>query len=601
MERRVLVAISLSFLVLFLFQRFVMPPPAPAPQSPGATAGQTPGRQALGGTAGSTSTPPSPGAIAGEAGPIARNPLTPAAAPAVTTTPDPATSPGAEIVLGEAAEREIVVDTTTVRAVFSNRGARLLRWTLKAYRGEGGAPLELVPAGAGADAVKPFSLAVDDAAVTSRINSALYRVTLDGIGASSTIDATTQARSIAFEMSAADGLAVTKTFSFEPDGYLISFGPVVQLGQVRLNPTIHWGPGLGDEIAVAPPSSFFSPSYNTPAQAIVHMDGSVDRIASTDAASQESAFLYAGVNDQYFVSVVINEQAPVPFRIDYAPVLVPQASDPATMGKYVSYAIRYQTPQDESRIFFGPKDFESLRAIDTELVRVINFGIFSWLAVPLLGALKWVHGFIGNWGWSIVVLTILINIALFPLRHKSVVSMRKMQEIQPLMKAIQDRYAKYKVTDPERQKMNTEVMALYKAKGVNPASGCVPMLLTMPFLFAFYSMLSQAIEIRDASFIGWITDLAAPDPLFISPLIMGASMFWQQRMMPTTADPTQAKIMMFMPIMFTFMSLSFPSGLVVYWTVSNVFTIGQQYFTNYLIGSPAKPAPPAAKPAKPAK
>ena len=142
--------------------------------------------------------------------------------------------------------------------------------------------------------------------------------------------------------------------------------------------------------------------------------------------------------------------------------------------------------------------------------------MFSWLAVPLLGALKWVHGFIGNWGWSIVVLTILINLAMFPLRHKSVVSMRKMQEIQPQMKAIQDRYAKYKITDPERQKMNDEVMALYKAKGVNPASGCVPMLLTMPFLFAFYAMLSQSIEIRGAHFVGWIHDLSAPDPLYIT-------------------------------------------------------------------------------------
>ena len=135
------------------------------------------------------------------------------------------------------------------------------------------------------------------------------------------------------------------------------------------------------------------------------------------------------------------------------------------------------------------------------------------LAVPLLGALKWVQGFVGNWGWSIVVLTILINLAMFPLRHKSVVSMRKMQEIQPQMKAIQERYAKYKVTDPERQKMNTEVMELYKSKGVNPASGCVPMLLTLPFLIAFYSMLQMAIEIRGANFMGWITNLSAPDPV----------------------------------------------------------------------------------------
>jgi YidC/Oxa1 family membrane protein insertase len=157
--------------------------------------------------------------------------------------------------------------------------------------------------------------------------------------------------------------------------------------------------------------------------------------------------------------------------------------------------------------------------------------------------------------------------------------MRKMQEIQPQMKAIQERYAKYKVTDPQRQKMNEEVMALYKARGVNPASGCVPMLLTMPFLFAFYSMLSQAIEIRGADFVGWIVDLSRPDPLYITPILMGATMFWQQRITPTSADPVQQPVMMIMPIMFTFMFLAYPSGLVIYWTISNLWAIGQQYLT----------------------
>ena len=206
--------------------------------------------------------------------------------------------------------------------------------------------------------------------------------------------------------------------------------------------------------------------------------------------------------------------------------------------------------------------------------------------MPLLGALKWLHGFIGNWGWSIIVLTILINVAMFPLRHKSVVAMRKMQELQPQMKAIQERYAKYKITDPERQKMNQEVMELYKARGVNPASGCVPMLLTMPFLFAFYSMLSQAIELRGAEFIWWIKDLAAHDPYYVTPILMGVSMVWQTRLTPTTADPTQQKVMMFMPLLFTFIFLGQPAGLAIYWFVSNLWTIGQQYFTNYLIGPP---------------
>jgi YidC/Oxa1 family membrane protein insertase len=583
MERRVLLAITLSFLVLFLFQRFVMPPPASAPASAppaspsGATAGQAPAPATTGSAPAVSPSTPANVSAGG------------ATTPPATTAPVAAAVP--ETTVGETAEREIVVETTTVRAVFTNRGARLLHWTLKGFRSDEGVPLDLVPEGAGPDAVKPFSLVVDDPAVSARLNNAIYRVSTGNqpLGASEQVDATAAPQSIVFEMAGADGLSVKKTFSVEPGGYLIVFSTVVDLGQVRLNPTIHWGPGLSDDIARSPPASFFSPSYNTPSQPIIYKDGEVERIAPEVSGSQESAFRYAGVDDHYFATVVINQPSAAPFRIDYAPVHVPQPNDPTIIGKYTAYAVKYQSPQEESRFFFGPKVFDDLKAVDTELTRAINYGMFSWLAVPLLGALKWVYAFIGNWGWSIVVLTILINLAMFPLRHKSVVSMKKMQEIQPQMKAIQDRYAKYKVTDPERQKMNTEVMALYKAKGVNPASGCVPMLLTMPFLFAFYSMLSMSIEIRGAHFIGWITNLSAPDPYFISPIVMGATMFVQQKMTPATMDPAQAKIMMFMPVMFTFMSLSFPSGLVIYWTVSNIWGIGQQYFTNYLIGGPSKP------------
>ena len=488
--------------------------------------------------------------------------------------------------MSEASAREIVVETTKVKAVFSNRGATIVHWILKEFRTDGGQPLDLVPSGAGADAVKPFALAVDDQAITARLKDAVYRVTVNGAPAGPMVDATASPQSIVFEAASVDGFSVKKTFALEPTSFVFSFGAVVQVGGQRLNPIIQWGPGLGDDIARARPASFFSPSYNTPAQAIIHKDGSVERVPSANAGSQEGLFRYAGIDDHYFVAMVLNDTQPI--RIDYAPAGVPQADDPAIIGRYINYSVRFQSPQDQSRFFFGPKVFEDLRAVSPEATRVINFGIFSWLAVPLLGALKWVHGFIGNWGWAIIVLTLLINLALFPLRHKSVVSMRKMQEIQPQMKAIQDRYAKYKVTDPERQKMNTEVMALYKTKGVNPASGCVPMLLTFPFLFAFYGMLSQAIEIRGADFMGWIHNLSAPDPFYVLPIVMGIAQFWQTKMTPTTADPAQQRIMMFMPIMFTVMSLSFPSGLVIYWLVSTLFTIGQQQVTNYLIGAPAR-------------
>jgi YidC/Oxa1 family membrane protein insertase len=245
--------------------------------------------------------------------------------------------------------------------------------------------------------------------------------------------------------------------------------------------------------------------------------------------------------------------------------------------------------------FFGPKDFDVLGSIDRDLVRAIDFGMFSILVVPLLRSLKWVNGYVGNYGWSIVLLTIIINAIMFPLRHKSVVSMRKMQEIQPQIKAIQDRYANLKATDPAKQKMNAEMMALYKEKGVNPVGGCVPMLLTMPVLFAFYSLLSQAIEIRGEPFIWWITDLSAHDRYYVTPILMGASQFWQQKMTPAAGDPAQQKMMMMMPLVFTFMFLWMPSGLTLYWFFSNLLAIGQQYLTNHLVGPPNVPRPAAER------
>jgi YidC/Oxa1 family membrane protein insertase len=214
--------------------------------------------------------------------------------------------------------------------------------------------------------------------------------------------------------------------------------------------------------------------------------------------------------------------------------------------------------------------------------------MFAVIVVPLLKSLKWVNSYVGNYGWAIIILTVIINIVIFPLRHKSVVSMRKMQEIQPEVKAIQDRYAKLKATDPAKQKMNQELMSLYKDRGVNPMSGCVPILLTFPLIFAFYALLSTAIELRGAPFIGWIHDLSAHDPFYITPILMGVSQLWQQWMMPSAGvDPAQQKMMMFMPIMFTFMFLWAPAGLAIYWLVSNVWQIGQQYLTNYMIGPPA--------------
>src|SRR5207245_8710450 len=229
----------------------------------------------------------------------------------------------------------------------------------------------------------------------------------------------------------------------------------------------------------------------------------------------------------------------------FQPVAIPPpAGSKDAARELVSYAVEPKQP-DTVKFFVGPKDFDVLTAIDPDLAKAIDFGMFTVIVVPLLRSLKWVNGFIGNYGWSIIILTFIINLILFPLRHKSVVSMRKMQEIQPEVKAIQERYSKLKATDPAKQKMNQELMALYKERGVNPASGCVPMLLTMPVLFAFYSLLSTAIELRGAPFFGWIHDLSVHDPLYVTPVLMGVSQLWQTRITPAAgADPAQQKTMM---------------------------------------------------------
>ena len=260
-----------------------------------------------------------------------------------------------------------------------------------------------------------------------------------------------------------------------------------------MNPTVQWGPALGTGIIER------SGSYNPPAQPIFYRDGSVTRVKTSNiqkSPNEEGIFGFVGVDDHYFLTAALpgNER----LHVEYQPVSVPV--DGSTTGaNFVSWSTRapgQTTPS--AKYFLGPKDFDVLAGVDRNLVRAIDFGMFSWLVVPLLRALKWVNSYLGNYGWSIIALTVIINLVMFPLRHKSVVSMRKMQDIQPEVKAIQDRYAKLKMSDPAKQKMNVELMNLYRERGVNPASGCVPMLLTLPVLFAFYAMLSWPSSSRRA-------------------------------------------------------------------------------------------------------
>jgi YidC/Oxa1 family membrane protein insertase len=471
-----------------------------------------------------------------------------------------------------------------VHAVFTTRGAVLKSWKLKKYRDEQKQPLEMIAGHAPADSSLPFTLAVDDPALAATLARAPFTVTPGTPGGGGW-----QAQ---FDYADAAGIHAQKTFSIAADKpYVINVSASVTVNGQPVATTLVWGPALGSGITLK------SRTYNPPPQPIFFKDGKVSRVSPakiSEAPVQEGVFGFAGVDDHYFLVAVVKPKGPT--RVAYAAVDVPLDAQPEG-AHYVSWSARYPSPPQGTAYFAGPKDFDVLASVDRDLVRSIDFGMFAWLVVPLLRALKWLNGYVGNYGWSLILLTVLINLAMFPLRHKSVVSMRKMQEVQPEVKVIQDRYAKLKMSDPARGKMNTELMALYKERGVNPASGCVPMLLTLPVLFAFYSMLSVAIELRGAPFILQIHDLSAHDPLFIWPIVMGITMFIQQRMTPSTADPMQQKMMLFMPIMMTGMFLWAASGLVIYWTVSNTWGIAQQMITNRIIGPATKRTvrPPAER------
>lgn len=225
-------------------------------------------------------------------------------------------------------------------------------------------------------------------------------------------------------------------------------------------------------------------------------------------------------------------------------------------------------------IFVGPKEYDLLSSNEYELEKSIEFGIFSFLSIPMLQVLNFTYDYVGNYGLAIIVLTFIIKILTYPLTQKSMTSMKKMQVLQPEMVKIREKFK------GEPQKMNAAMMDLYKKHGANPMGGCLPMVIQIPIFIALYKTLLVSIELKGSPFVFWIADLSQKDPYFITPVLMGVTMFLQQRMTPTTGDPTQQKIFMFLPLVFTFIFLNFPAGLVIYWLTNNVLTIIQQYFIN---------------------
>ncbi len=306
-------------------------------------------------------------------------------------------------------------------------------------------------------------------------------------------------------------------------------------------------------------------SYTFHGALLKKSDDTIEIIDDGDAEPKTfTGVKFAANADKYYATVLYNFKEGMDVVVspekDQIPALYVKGKQDLSLGGYI-----------------GPKEFVILEKINPELTDVIEYGFFTFISKPMFVFLAFLHTYLGNWGWAIVVLTLVIRLILFPLTYKGMVSMNKMKALSPKMKELQ---AKYK---DDKQKLNAHMMELYKKHGANPMGGCLPMLLQIPVFFAIYRVLQNAVELKGAPWILWIHDLAVMDPYFILPVLMGASMFIQQRLSPNNfTDPTQEKIMKFLPLIFTFFFVTFPAGLTLYWFVSNLFSIAQQYYVNKL-------------------
>jgi len=556
MEKRLLLAAALSLAILMLWEWIVPKPPKPvAPPIP------TPSTS-------SASTDPGQPPSASSAS---------AASPASATSASAVSSPQAE---PAAVAPESAAEPTTVtlandvfRATFTNKGAVLDSFVLTKYNDEQRHPLELVRS---LPPELPRPLALDfgkDAETTRRVANALFVVERESD------------RKVRFRFS--DGkLAVTKEVTIE-GGYLFD----VKVSVAGPPYALLLGPGLRN-----PTDAERASRYVMPASAVgATTDGT--KVMRPEKAQAVAWSLpqggFAGIEDNYFLEVLLPRTAATANVLTFS-VPRPEGKPSVDMGM----AVMEQAGQGtlDARAYFGPKDVAVLESYGLGLERTVDFGWYGILARPLLWMMKQSYAVIHNWGVAILVVTFLIRLLLFPLTAKSYTSMKKMQKLAPKMNAIRDKYKKSKTDAAQRQKMNTELMALYQSEGYNPMSGCFPVLLQLPILVAFYNVLSKTIELRHAPFVFWIKDLSAIDGSYVLVILMIVSMYVQQAMTPSTMDPAQKKVFMFMPILWAFFLKDMPSGLVLYWLFSNLLTIVQQLVMNRLVKE--DPAPPSGGGAK---
>ena len=473
-------------------------------------------------------------------------------------------------------EKEIQIDTPLYKAVFTNVGPTIKSFKLKKYF----------------KTTDPDSPMIELVSLEKNMGDFLL-INFEGysIGQNEKItyqvDSTTvrlgpesSPKDLIFISETSDGLSMKQTFRFFPDQYKIELNlDVVNKSGKTVNGTFK------ADLKALPPQE--KASYYSYVGLALLLDDDLKEVEIEDTSEEEilrGQIDWVAYEDDFFISAVIPEnksKGTFEGRLLKSGLL---------HGTYLPPSVSLVPSQQTSfqyTLFFGPRDLSILKQCGGNIGRAINFGWTDIIARPLLYTLRFFYKYVHNYGVAIILLTILVKILFWPLTHKSYKSMKEMQKLQPIMAKMREKYKN------DKQKLNKEMMGLYKTYKVNPMGGCLPMVVQLPVFFALFRVLGSAIELRHAPFMLWINDLSAPDRLFNFPftipfmappfgipiltLLMGASMFLQQKMTPTPGDPTQAKIMMFLPVIFTFMFINFPSGLVLYWLVNNILSIGQQY------------------------
>jgi YidC/Oxa1 family membrane protein insertase len=539
-------------------------------------------------------------------------PAKPATTAAYPPASAPGTSPASATSVGKApasaapttmraatSENSVVIESDLYRVEISNRGGVVRSWQLKKFTDDNKPPrtLDLVhPDAAQQSGSWPFALALDDPQQEAAVNGALFEITSSG----APVTATTVLQAPAdITMTWSDGhLEVTKQLKFNAT-YIVEVKTTATQDGAPLHSSLIWPGGFGDITAyrAAAQTQIFTSTggkLNTLAAKNLGKPGQ-----TTTRAAVTGTFDFAGIEDLYFAAAFMppinarGELADVPLTVTgwtFPHETTVDGKTETEIVPQVAVGVAAPGPMDV-RVYAGPKSIDGLKAVRPPLNSLVQFGWWGFIAEPLFYSLMWLHKYVSNYGWAIVLITIGINMVMFPLKVKSMRAMQKMQKVAPEVKAIQEKYKKYSMRDPRKAEMNKEVMAVYSREGINPLGSCWPTLIQMPIWFGLYRMLANTIELRHTPWFGWIHDLSAHDPYFILPVVMAISMYFMQKMTPTPGmDPAQAKMMAITPLIFGGMFALYPSGLSVYILTSNVVGIGQQWYLYRTSPPPPKPS-----------